>query len=355
MVNVKELRSVKEIPLANGEEPVILRLDMDVPKSDNKRLKNSIPTLEYLLQNGYTPIVLGHKKRPKGIGYEEEFSLYPVYLRFKDILEKELCREIKSTFIDDITDEEKIQKAINENEIVFAENIRFHKKEKKGDTSLYFVLQKFCQFFVYDAIAVAHRDEASIILHREMETFYGFNFMKEFEAMQSLKKQKGQLVILGGTKKDKLDNLAKISQESWKVFIGGKLSIFREEVEEKIIQELGEIPDNIIWAELSPDGYDLSGSSITILKNLIKLKLKVPKIIIWCGALGWFEEGYIHGTNEIAKAIIESDSYVAIGGGDTAASIIELGGKDKIDFLCSAGGAFLFALAFGPENLPAVV
>jgi len=168
--------------------------------------------------------------------------------------------------------------------------------------------------------------------------------------MKMLKKRTGRLVILGGAKKDKLDNLIQIAKESWKVFIGGKLSIYRHEIEEKIIQEIGEIPDNIIWAELTPDGYDLSDNSIAVLKNLIK----ISKTVVWCGALGWFEKGYNKGTVEIATALIESNSYIAIGGGDTAASIINLGGKDRIDFLCSAGGALLFSLANGPENLPAV-
>jgi len=341
---MEKLNSIELIPKPIGKKTAIFRADTDIPESDNKRLENSVPSIIHLLQKGWTVVIIGHKGRPES--RETGPSLLPVCSKLKDILKNQLGRKINSTFVDDITDEKKVKDAISQYEIIFTDNIRFYQGERKGDISHLNILKKYCSIFIYDAIAVAHRNEGSVIFHQEMKTYYGFNFIEEYQAMKILKKRTGRLVIFGGSKEDKLDNLIKIAQESNAVFIGGKLPLFRQKIEEK----LGKIPKNVFWANLNEDGCDLSNDDISTIKTLIT----IHPTIVWTGALGWFEKGYVNGTTEIATAIIESDAYIAIGGGDTAASIINLGGKDKIDFLCSAGGALLWTLAFDPENLPAV-
>ncbi|MDD4136170.1 MAG: phosphoglycerate kinase [Candidatus Shapirobacteria bacterium] len=341
---MEKLKSIELVPRVIGKKAAIFRADTDIPESDNKRLENSVPSIIHLLQKGWTIVIIGHKGRPES--REKGPSLIPVCSKLKEILENKLGREINSTFIDDITDEAKIKDAIDQYEIIFTDNIRFYPGERKGDTSHLKILKKYCSIFVYDAIAVAHRTEGSVILHREMETYYGFNFIEEYQAMETLNKRTGRLVIFGGSKEDKLDNLIKIAQQSNAVFIGGKLPLSRQKIEEK----LGKIPQNVFWAQLSENKYDLSSDDISKLKTLIT----IHPTIVWTGALGWFEKGYKKGTTEITTALIKSKSYIAIGGGDTTASIVDLGGKDEIDFPCSAGGALLFSLANGPENLPAV-
>lgn len=341
---MEKLKSIELIPKAIGKQVAIFRPDMDIPESDNKRLENSVPSIIHLLEKGWPVVIIGHKGRPES--RETELSLLPVCSKLKEILENKLGRKINSTFVDDITDERKVKDAINQYEIIFTENIRFYQEEKKGDTSHLNILKKYCSIFVYDAIAVAHRNEGSVIFHREIDTYYGFNFIKEYQAMETLNKRTGILTILAGLKPDKCDYLIKIAQRSSAVFIGGKLPLSRQKIKEK----LGKIPQNVFWAQLTENKYDLNPDDISKLKTLIS----IHPTIIWTGALGWFEKGYKKGTTEITTALIKSNAYIAIGGGDTAASIIEFGGKNKIDFPCSAGGALLFSLANGPENLLAI-
>ena len=120
---------------------------------------------------------------------------------------------VKNIFVDDIKDEEKIKKAISENEIIFGENLRFYKEEENGDAALFGILKKYAKVYVNDAFAVAHRAAASIILHREMETYYGLSFVKEAEKINFIlensaeQNNKGLVIVLGGAKEDKLKNI----------------------------------------------------------------------------------------------------------------------------------------------------
>ncbi|MDD2483396.1 MAG: phosphoglycerate kinase [Candidatus Shapirobacteria bacterium] len=338
---VKKLKSIELIPKANGKEAVLLRmdLDLDVPGPDYSRLIKSVPTIKILIEKGYIVIITGHKGRPKN--QEEKFSLKPAYSKLIEILTTNGI-EGNSTFIKSITDKESIIQALLTNKIIFAENLRFDSREKAGDTSLLSIVKLFCSYYVNDAFAVAHRNDASIKIHQEFgaKTYYGLDFVKEVERINFLKQQKGWLVALGGAKEDKLKNLVEIASKSQAVFIGGKLPTYKE--------TFGKIP-NVFWANLNEDGCDLSNDDISTLKTLITL----CPTIIWAGALGKFEEDrYKNGTNEIANAIAESHAtYKAIAGGDTAASVIDLELESYIDDIYSGGGVFLELLV--TDDLPA--
>ena len=343
---MKNLKSVELIPKAIGEV-VIFRADMDVPTkngeiTDDKRLKNSVKDISMLIKKGYRIVIIGHRGRP--IGYEEKFSLKPIAARFLEIIKTELGNEeITNTFIEDITNETEVKHAINLHQVIFTENIRFYQEEQAGSIVHFSLLMKYSSVFIFDAITVAHRSDGSVVLQKEMEEiYYGSNFMREYKAIEKLNQI--DLIIIAGAKDDKTKYLSQLANRSGTIFIGGKLPLSRTKIESS------QTPTNVVWATLTEDSYDLSSQSIIDLKILIQNS----KTIVWTGALGWFEKGYNKGTVEIATALIESNSYIVIGGGDTGASIIGLGGKDRIDFLCSGGGALLYALAFGPENLPAV-
>jgi len=337
---MEKLRSVQLIPTANEKEAVLLRmdLDLDVPGPDYSRLIKSVSTIKILIEKGYIVIITGHKGRPKS--QEEKFSLKPAYSKLIEILATNGIKN-NSTFINNITDKESIAQALLTNKIIFAENLRFDPREKDGNTSLFSIVKPFCSYYINDAFAVAHRNDASIKIHQEFgaKTFYGLDFIKEVEKMNFLKQQKGRLVILGGAKEDKLNNLVEIARNSQAVFIGGKLPAYKE--------KFGKIP-NVFWAELSENGYDLSNNDISTLEKLITFH----PTIIWSGALGWFENGYQKGTITIAKAIAESHAtYKAIAGGDTAASVIDLKLENYIDDIYSGGGVFLELLI--TDDLPA--
>ncbi len=340
---MKELNSVENI---SGNKIVILRMDTDLPISDgqildNSRLIKSIPTIKLLLERKNKIIIVGHLGRPKE--NDKSLTLKPVYLELIEILEKECGGDcVRNVFVDDIKDEEKIKKAIDENEIIFGENLRFYPEEENGETALFSVLKKYCSAFINDAFAVAHRKAASILLHREMETYYGLHFMEEVKKISQIleKKEKPMVVVLGGAKEDKLKYLNSLVKIADWVLVGGKLPRLRPAGYDG--------QSKIIWAGLREDGLDLSDEDIKIFKE----KIESAKVIVWAGAMGFYEDKNCQkGTEEIAKAIAESNSYKTIAGGDTAASIINLGLKDKINFICSGGGVMLEFLI--KDTLPA--
>ena len=342
---MKNLNSVKDI----GEnKTVILRMDTDLPIDneeilDNSRLIKSVATIKLLLAKKNKIVIVGHLGRPDGV--DKKLSLKPVYLELIEILETECGGDcVQNVFVDDIKNEEKVKKAIEENEIIFGENLRFYEEEEKGDTSLFSVLNKYCHFFVNDAFAVAHRKAASVLLHNEMETYHGLSFLEEFEKINEIKEreEKPMIIVLGGAKEDKLKNIDELLKIADWILVGGKLP------KSDLRSQISDVSNKIVWAELREDGLDLSDEDI----GKFKEKIMEAKTIVWAGAMGLYENKESQkGTEEIAKAIAESTGYKIIAGGDTAASIVDLGLKDIIDFVCSGGGVMLEMLA--KDDLPA--
>jgi len=342
---MKQLRSVEEVP---ENTKVILRMDTDLPFEgetilDNSRLKKTIPTIRYLLGKNCKIIVLGHRGRPEG-KVVPELSLKPVYLELMELLENGGQNLIESVFLDDIKDEQKISSSLENNQIIFGENLRFWPEEDEGDTSLFRKMEKYVSIFVNDAFAVAHRENASIILHREMETYYGFSFVEEVEKISQIldEEERPMTIILGGAKEDKLKHLAELAEKVDYVLMGGKLPKL---VDRSLIVDRG---DKILVAKLRKDGLDLSDEDIGKFIEIINRS----KTVIWSGAMGLYEEENCRlGTQKIAAAVAEAPGQKIIAGGDTSASIKDLGLKDKIDFICSGGGVMLEMLVKG--DLPA--
>ncbi len=342
---MKQLRSVEEVP---ENTKVILRMDTDLPFEDdvildNSRLKKTIPTIRYLLGKNCRIIILGHRGRPEG-KVVPELSLKPVYLELMELLENEGQNLIESVFLDDIKDEQKISSSLENNQIIFGENLRFWSEEDTGDTSLFREMEKYVSIFVNDAFAVAHRKNASIILHREMETYYGFSFVEEVEKISQIldEEERPMTIILGGAKEDKLKHLAELTEKADYVLIGGKLPKL---VDGSLTVDRS---NKILVAKLREDGLDLSDEDIGKFIEIIN----ISKTVIWSGAMGLYEEENCRvGTQKIATAVANSQGQKIIAGGDTSASIKDLGLKDKIDFICSGGGVMLEMLVKG--DLPA--
>ena len=340
--NMKELNSVKNI----GEnKTVILRMDLDLPINngeilDNSRLMKSVSTIKLLLERKNKIVIVGHLGRPKE--NDKSLTLKPVYLELVEILERECDGDcVRNVFVDDIKDDKKLKKAIEENEIIFGENLRFYEEEENGNTALFSELKEYTSVFVNDAFAVAHRKAASIILHREMETYYGLSFIEEAKKIGNILEKENLVVVLGGAKEDKLKNLEELVKIADYVLVGGKLPKL------DLRSQFSDL-SNVIWAELREDGLDLSNEDIEKFKE----KISQGKTIVWAGAMGFYEkENCRKGTEEIAKAVAEANVYKIIAGGDTAASISKLGLKDKINFVCSGGGVMLEFLTKG--SLPA--
>lgn len=329
------LRSVNEV-LQNTR--VILRMDLDVADGDNSRLIKSIPTIKLLLEKQCKIAIIGHKGRPEG--KDESLSLKPVYLELMSLLEPNGENLIESIFVEDINDRERLDLSLAKNQIVFLENLRFWKGEENNDPDFLRSLVEVCQFYVNDAFAVAHRKHRSIMLHKSLPGFYGLSFVEEANKIAKVVEnpERPLTIILGGAKEDKLKYLNELSEIADMVLIGGKLPILTANGGSQ----------KVLIAELRNDKFDLSDGDIEKFKEVIK----DSKMIIWAGAMGWFEkENCKKGTEEIAKAVAGSTSYKIIAGGDTGASVEQLGLRNKIDYVCSGGGVMLEFLVKG--KLPA--
>ncbi|MFZ2152672.1 MAG: phosphoglycerate kinase [Microgenomates group bacterium] len=345
-----KLRSVEEIL---PETKVILKLDLDVPMMegmvrDNARLSKSIPTIRLLMDKKCKIVIVGKLGRPtyakatagKPDGYDPKLSLRPVYLELMTLLEPNGENMIESIFVEDVGNFEKLDMAISKNQIVFLENLRFWKGEENNDSDFLKNLVEICQFFVNDALAVSHRRERSNMLYKEMPGFYGLAFIEEVNKIMKVVEEKTSplTIILGGAKEDKLDHIAEILKIADNILIGGKLPLLVNS--EQLTVNSGKIK----IAKLREDTFDLSEEDIEEFKKVIS----ESKMIVWAGAMGWFEkEDCKKGTEEIAVAVAESNAYKIIAGGDTTASIENLGMKDKIDLIASGGGMMLELLTKG--------
>jgi 3-phosphoglycerate kinase len=337
------LKSVSEIL---PKTRVILRMDLDVPMdngqiTDNSRLVKSIPTIKLLLEKECRVAIIGHRGRPEG--KEGSLSLRPVYLELMTLLEPNGENLIESVFVEDVSSQEKIDVGLANNQIVFLENLRFWKGEENNDSDFLKNLVEVCQFYVDDAFAVAHRKHRSIMLYKNLPGFYGLSFIEEAEKITRAAKnpERPLTIILGGAKEDKLKYLEELEKVADKVLVGGKLPNLPRPPFDK---EGGKI----IFAKLREDRLDLNEEDI---KRFIEV-INSSKTIVWAGAMGYFEDDKCRkGTEEIARAVANAVAYKIIAGGDTGASIENLGLKDKIDFICSGGGVMLEFLVKG--ELPA--
>ncbi|MDP4010032.1 MAG: phosphoglycerate kinase [Candidatus Shapirobacteria bacterium] len=338
------LKPVSEI-LPNTK--VIIRLDTDLPIEngqilDNSRLIKSLPTLKLLLDKNCKLLIIGHRGRPQGI--DNNLSLKQAYVELMALLEKGQ-NIYDSVFIDDLNDAKKIDLALAENNMVFLENLRFWPGEQNNDPKFLENLISLVDVFVNDAFAVAHRKQASIMLHHKLPAFYGINFIAEANAISKLivNPDRPLTIILGGAKEDKLKYLPELEKIADQILIGGKLPKL---IDQEILKRVQD--DKIRVAELDESGFDLSQNDIEKFKEIILQS----RTIIWAGAMGMYEsEDDRNGTEEIAKAVAESNAYKVIAGGDTTASIVNLGLKDRIDFICSGGGVILEFLT--KDTLPA--
>ena len=335
-----KLRSVEEV-MPNTR--VILRMDLDVAEGDDARLIKSIPTIKLLLEKKCKIAIIGHKGRPDG--KEEKLSLRPVYLELMSLLEPNGENIIESIFVEDVGDRERLDLSLVKNDIIFLENLRFWKGEESNDVDFLKNLVEVCQFYVDDAFAVAHRKHRSIMLYKNLPGFYGLAFVDEAEKIMKVieNPERPLTIILGGAKEDKLTYLPDLLKIADHVLIGGKLPLLVG----KLSVTSYEL-EKVKVAKLREDTFDLSVEDIENFKNIIN----ESKMIIWAGAMGWFEkEDCRKGTIEIAKSVANSEAYKIIAGGDTGASIKDLGLENKIDLVASGGGVMLELLVKG--KLPA--
>lgn len=315
---------------------VLLRMDTDVPVKgkkvlDDTRLKASIATIKYLLQEECGQIVvLGHRGRPGGRKLAS-LSLSPVAKYLEKLLKKELGHEFEHL------------------DMYMAENLRFFPGEesfgsaqdKKAGEEFVKELAFKGDVYVNDAFGSSGREHASIVgLPRILPHAAGLSLVKEVEALSKVleKPKKPVVFILGGGKGDKALLIPKLLRKCDWLLVGGLLP--------KVVKSHsteGEGGVCVSAAHLTPKGEDITPDSA---RNFAEI-IKTAGTIVWGGPMGDIDSGFWDGTEIVAEAIAESSGYKVAGGGDTIRAINHFKLADKFDHISTGGGAMLEFLAYG--------
>ncbi|MDP2864301.1 MAG: phosphoglycerate kinase, partial [bacterium] len=293
------MKTLKDFNFKNKR--VLLRCDFNVPFDekglirDDFRIKQSLPTIEYLKKKGAKIILMSHLGRPNK---NQKYSLKPIGLRLEKLLEQ------KVKFLDKCLGK-KIEKEIEKmkpGEIILLENLRFHKEEEENSANFAKELSKLGDIYINDAFSVCHRSHASIVLlPKYLPSGAGLLLEKEIKVLINLMEspEKPLLAIIGGKKVEtKVKLIDKISEISDFVLIGG---LIKKEIEQKKIKLKN--PQKIISPVDDILTFDIGPKTIEHFKE----KIFQAKTIFWNGPLGMTEkEEFTKGSKEIAKAIIES-------------------------------------------------
>lgn len=379
---------------------VFVRVDFNVPMndaheiSDDTRIKTSLPTLRYLVDNGAKIVCASHLGRPNG-KKKLDLTMEPVARRLAKLLGRDV--QFPGEIIGKEVDVAKSR--LKEGDILLLQNLRFHAGETGNDPDFARELAKDIDIYVNDAFGASHRAHASIeaITRMVPVSCAGFLLKKEidFLSMALENHKKNYVVILGGAKvSDKLPLIQNLIKKAKKILIGGAMAysflkakgfdVGRSEVEDdqlplckdimetadkmkiKFLLPVDHIAAHAIEPEVTirmirkgetiPDemmGLDIGFETI----ELYTQELKGADLIVWNGPLGVFEiDTFSAGTIEIARAVASGSATTIVGGGDTIAAINKAGIADQITHLSTGGGAaleFLSGLKLpGIEALP---
>ncbi len=358
---------------------VFIRVDFNVPLengkiTDNTRIVESLPTINYVIQSMGKVILCSHLGRPKG-KRKPEYSLKPVYEYLKNIL------KVPVKFLEDVTGEEadKVLSELKEGEVLLLENVRFYEGETKNDPEFAKILAKFADIFINDAFSVSHRAHASVVGIAELvkEKGIGLQMEKELKYLSKIvgKPERPFYALIGGSKvSTKIGVLKNLLNKIDKLIIGGAMantflaakgysvgaSFVEEEyieVAKKIIKEAREqevkiyLPVDVVVErdgevkEIGLKEVEKEDKIFDIGKETIKLfceSLEGAKTLVWNGPLGYFEKEPFHkGTVAVARKIASLSSVTIAGGGDTIAAIKLAGVETAFSYVSTAGGAFL--------------
>jgi len=328
---------------------VLVRCDFNVPLSekglisDDFRIKKSLPTIEYLVKKGARLILMSHLGKPKG-RIVEGLRLTPIQNKLMEYL------DLSVTKAPDCLGQE-IEKwtyQMRPGEILLLENLRFHKEELENDLDFAAKLSRLGDIFINEAFSVCHRNQASIVgIPKYLPSGAGFLLEKEIKILsQIIKNPKRPLVvIIGGSK---VEDKAKMAKRFLKIanylLIG---NLIDNEIKKKKIKI--ENPQNFFPPIDSKENLDLGEKTTKIFKE----KISKAKTVFWAGPLGKIEEKkYQKGTKEIAEAIIKSQAFSVIGGGDTIEFLNKIGLIEKFNHISIGGGAMLQFLS--GEKLPGI-
>ena len=370
---------------------VLIRADLNVPFKDGKisddtRIRASLPSIQYCLDNGAGVIVMTHLGRPTEGTFRPEDDVTPVANHLSQLLGKPV------RVLNDWRDN---PPKVQSGEVALLQNVRINQGEKKNDPELGKAYAALCDIFVNDAFGTAHRAQAST---EAVATFApvsvaGILMAAELEALSKALKDPARpmVAIVAGSKvSTKLTILDSLADKVDQLIVGGGIAntfllaqgkpIGKSLAEADLVDEAKKIiikmtqkggviplPVDVVVAKEFAENASATIKNIEevaeddmILDIGPKSAEQLAKIlhnagtIVWNGPVGVFEfDSFAHGTEVVAHAVANSKGFSIAGGGDTLAAIAKFGITDKIDYISTGGGAFLEFLE--GKQLPAIV
>ena len=376
---MQNTKSIRDVDIQNRR--VLIRVDFNVPMdkdfniSDDTRMREALPTINYCIDHGASSVVLvSHLGRP--VGKSSEFSLKHVVKRLERLLNREV-------YLADSIESAKKRQEEGDHQVLLLENIRFYDGETKNDKALSKDLASLCDVYVNDAFGTSHRAHASThgVAEFVESKVAGILLKKEIDYFAKVMHHplRPLLLILGGSKvSSKLVLLNRLLDVVNKIIIGGAMSntflaalgydLQKSFVEPDLVSEAQNImklakekgvniylpvdivstdnihsPTNISITPSQdiPKGFvaaDIGPASVKLFSEVVA----ASQTIIWNGPLGIYESHqFSRGTFNIANALANTYAFSFIGGGDTADAIDKAGQRDNMSFISTGGGASL--------------
>ncbi len=381
------MKTIKDFDVKNKR--VLVRCDFNVPLNekgeieDDFRIKQTIPTIEYLVKKGAKVILMSHLGRPEG-KVVESLRLTSVQKKLAEYLDAPVVKA--PDCIGKKIEKQTIE--MKEGEILLLENLRFHREEKKNYGNFAKEISKLADIYVNDAFGVSHRSQASIVgVPEYLPSAAGFLLEKEVKILSRVIKDPWRplVAIIGGVKiESKIKVIKQFLEKADHLLIGGKIGntiltakgicvgmplpskeAMKEIEKFKLTSTKLHLP---VDAVASPDEtgqfytresapakirkdeklLDIGPETIKIFSKIIK----DAKMIVWSGPLGLFEEPLFEkGTKAIAEEIARNHrAFKIVGGGETVSALSQFGLREKFDHISTGGGAMLSFLS--GEELP---
>ncbi len=377
-MNKKSIRDVADL----AGKRVFVRVDFNVPLengviTDDTRIRETLPTIKYLIEQGAKVILASHMGRPKG-EFVDSMRLTPAAVRLGELLGKPVAKADEA-----VGDAVKAQIAeLKNGDVLVLENVRFYKGEEKNDAELAKQFAELADLFVNDAFGAAHRAHSSTAgIAQYLPAVSGLLMEKELDVLGKAlsNPERPFTAIIGGAKvKDKIDVIDNLINLSDNLILGGGLCFtflkaqgysigasmldeeklelaktFINKAKEKGINLL--IPVDVVVADkfdanaetkivdvdAIPDGWlglDIGPKTSKIYADTIKNS----KLVVWNGPMGVFEmDAFAAGTKAVGEACAETAGYTVIGGGDSAAAVEKFNLGSKMDHISTGGGASL--------------
>lgn len=369
----------------------LVRVDFNVPLNeqfqvtDDTRMRAAIPTIQKILADGGSVILMSHLGRPKD-GPTNKYSLFHIVSH----LQKLIGDQHEVFFASDCTGEpaEKAASLLEAGNVLLLENLRFHKEEEKGDATFAEKLSKLGDVYVNDAFGTAHRAHASTAIIADYfasdKKMFGLLMEGEVSSAEKvlLQSEKPFTAIIGGAKvSDKILIIENLLEKATDIIIGGGMAYTFWKAQGKVIGnslcEEDRLPlaaelldkakskgvkihlpmDSTIADKFAADAQTTNCESYGIPSGWMGLDIGIKaradfrkvilssKTILWNGPMGVFEmEKFQAGTKAIAEAVAEATqkgAFSLVGGGDSVAAVNQFGFNDKVSYVSTGGGAML--------------